>query len=288
MHVTGFTFVSNAIRLDFPIVPAIRSVLPLCEEVIVNVGPSQDATMELVRSIGDPRIRIIKGTWDRSLGRLMLAAETQRALDAARGDWGLYIQADEVLHESALPALGDGMREAADDARVEGLLVDYVHFFGNFDWQATNRSWYRREVRAVRLGIDARSHNDAQGFRIGETARRIRARRTGARMFHYGWARPVEALRAKREADHAIYHVDSGREIRAQIPERFPWQVGLQRFGGTHPAVAAEWIDARRSISSPGFDAPRWTPRMAQLGVSLAIERLTGWRPFEYRNYVEV
>jgi hypothetical protein len=57
---------------------------------------------------------------------------------------------------------------------------------------------------------------------------------------------------------------------------------------GSHPAAAAEWIEARRAFSSPGFEPPRWTPRMAQLGASLAFERLTGWRPFEFRNYVEV
>ena len=84
MRVAGFTFVSNAVRLDFPIVPAIRSILPLCAEVVVNVGPSSDDTLELIRGIDDPRIRIIHGAWDNSLGRRMLSAETQRALDATR------------------------------------------------------------------------------------------------------------------------------------------------------------------------------------------------------------
>ena len=286
MRVVGFTLVSNAIRLDFPIIPAIRSILPLCEEVIVNVGPSEDATLDLVRSLDDPRVRIIEGTWDRGLGGRVLAAETQRALDAVRGDWAVYIQADEVLHDTAVPLLDHAMRAALDDPRVEGLLVNYVHFYGNVEWIATNRTWYRREVRVVRPGAAPQSYEEAQGFRVGPGLRRIAARSTGALMFHYGWSRPLAALREKRLVDHVMYHGRSGREIRPPIPDRIPWQVGLRRFTGTHPSVATEWIAPRRS--DPGFGPREWSPEMLRLGASLLIERATGWRPFEYRNYVEV
>jgi hypothetical protein len=288
MRVSGFTIVSNAIRLDFPIVPAIRSILPLCDEVVVNVGPSDDGTLDLIRSIGDPAVRIIEGDWDRRLGGRVLAVETQRALASITADWAVYIQADEVLHQDGAARLRAAMRAVAGDPGVEGLLVDYTHFAGNFDWVATNRAWYRREVRAVRPGIGIRSHEEAQGFRVGPELRRVRARSTGARMFHYGWARPLAALREKRELDHAIYHGHDAREIRPPIPERFPWEVGLRRFEGDHPLVAVAWVEARRQSASPGFTRPRWSPRMVRLGASLLIERLTGWRPFEYRNYVEV
>ena len=286
MRIAGFTFVSNAVRLDFPIVPAIRSILPLCAEVVVNVGPSTDETLDLIRGINDPRVRIIHGEWDNSLGRRMLSAETQRALDAVQGDWGIYIQADEVLHESGLPRLEAAMRDSLDDPRVEALLVDYLHFYRNFDTVATNRTWYRREARVVRLGCGAKSYEDAQGFRVGPGARRIRARRTGAVMHHYGWARPIDALRSKRDLDQVIYH--EGRDHRPRVAELPPWQVGLRRFTGSHPAVAKEWIAQRHHMGAPGFQAPVWTARMAQLAASQLLEQVTGWRAFEYRNYVEV
>ena len=35
---SGFTIVRNAVRLDYQIVPAVRSILDLCDEVVVNVG----------------------------------------------------------------------------------------------------------------------------------------------------------------------------------------------------------------------------------------------------------
>ena len=66
----------------------------------MNVGPSADGTRDLVASLGDPRIRLLDGAWDPAQGGRMLAVETQRALDACRGCWAIYIQADEVLHQS--------------------------------------------------------------------------------------------------------------------------------------------------------------------------------------------
>jgi hypothetical protein len=44
---SGFTLVRNAIKLDFPIIPAIRSVLAVRDEVVVNVGASEDGTRDL-------------------------------------------------------------------------------------------------------------------------------------------------------------------------------------------------------------------------------------------------
>src|SRR2546423_8775466 len=194
---SGFTIVRNAVSLDYPIVPALRSILAICDEVVVNVGRSSDGTRDLVAGLGDPRVRVIDTVWDFSRGSGVLAQETERAMRACRGAWGLYIQADEVLHETGAAILRDSVAACHADPRVEGLLVDYRHFYGDFDTVATNRHWYRREVRCVRLRPDIHSYQDAQGFRVGPEMRRVRARVTGAPMVHYCWAgRPAAPSRS--------------------------------------------------------------------------------------------
>ncbi|MBM3912615.1 MAG: glycosyltransferase family 2 protein, partial [Sphingomonadales bacterium] len=45
MKVSGFTFIRNAVLLDYPILEAIRSILPLCDEIVVAVGKSEDETL---------------------------------------------------------------------------------------------------------------------------------------------------------------------------------------------------------------------------------------------------
>src|SRR5689334_19405062 len=102
MKVSGFSFIRNAVKYKYPIEEALRSILPLCDEIVVAVGRSEDNTRELVASI-DPKIRILDTVWDDSLreGGKVLAVETDKAYRALdpNSDWCVYIQGDEVLHE---------------------------------------------------------------------------------------------------------------------------------------------------------------------------------------------
>jgi hypothetical protein len=282
---SGFTIVRNAVKLDFPIVPAIRSVLEVCDEVVVNVGKSEDETRDLVTSIGDPRVRILDTEWDFTKKNVMLSIETQRAMDACRGAWGIYIQADEVLHERGARILKEKVAEWDGDARVEGLLVKYQHFYGGFDRVATSRRWYRREVRCVRLGRDIRPYQGAQGFRVGPDYRKIRARATDAEMFHYGWARPAKAIKQKLEISKTIYPWGGDRFDKEQERGHLEWMPLLKPFTGTHPAAARAWIAPRAQDPERVIGPPRFKLEHLRFYLSDAIERLTGARLFEFRNY---
>ena len=88
MKVSGFTLVRNGIKYFYPFVEAIKSILPLCDELIVNVGESEDKTLEAVEAIGTclpdrqgEKIKIIKSVWDMSLreGGKVLSIETNKA-----------------------------------------------------------------------------------------------------------------------------------------------------------------------------------------------------------------
>src|SRR5688500_5527605 len=124
-------------KLDFPVEASIRSILPICDELVVNVGRSEDETLDLVRSIADPKIRILETEWDMSRRNTVLGLETHRAMQACRHPWGVYIQADEVLHERGAEELAAAMHRYDGDERVEGLLVRYLHFYGGFETVAT-------------------------------------------------------------------------------------------------------------------------------------------------------
>lgn len=282
---SGFTLVRNAVKLDFPIVPAIRSVLAVCDEVVVNVGRSEDATRELVASIDDPRIRILDTEWDLSQRNLMLSIETQRAMDACRGAWGIYVQADEVLHETGARILKEKVAEWDGDEHVEGLLVQYLHFYGGFDRIATSRRWYRREVRCIRLGRDIRPYQGAQGFRVGPEYRKIRARPTAAAMFHYGWARPARAIKEKLAISKTIYPWQEERLTAELARPELEWIPFLRLFTGSHPRAAQEWIRARAVDPERLIGPRRFKLEHLRYYISDWIERLTGARVFEFRNY---
>jgi hypothetical protein len=283
-RVSGFTLVRNAIRLDFPIEASIRSILPLCDEVVVNVGKSDDDTLDLIKGINDPRIRIIESEWDFSGDHQVLADETQRAMDACRHPWGIYIQGDEVLHHESVPVLLDAIRRHDGNPAVEGLLMRYRHFYGTPDYLATSRAWYPHEVRVVPLGDTwgVRSFRDAQGFRVGADERKIQVKRTEAWMHHYGWARPDPALVEKFKTHPRIYG--------GMVPEglqtvRLPWQPGIRRYSGTHPETVTGWVAQRRGVLEDRVFPQEWRWKYLRDYASAMVERATGRRPFEFRNY---
>ncbi len=105
MKVSGFTIIKNGIKYFYPFIEAITSILPLCDEFVVNVGDSDDDTLQAVSALQSRKIRILESKWDMSLreGGKLLSVETNKALKLCSGDWCFYIQADEVLHEKLYP-----------------------------------------------------------------------------------------------------------------------------------------------------------------------------------------
>lgn len=288
MKVAGFTFVRNAITYDYPVVQAITSILPICDYFVVAVGKSQDATLELVRSIGDPKIHIIETVWDDSLreGGRVLAMETDKAFQAipAEYDWCFYIQGDECVHENDLPVLRANMERWLDDPQTDGLLFDYRHFYGSYDYIGMSRRWYRREIRIVRNNKNFFSYRDAQGFRKGNDEK-LRVRLAHGHIHHYGWVRHPGVQQDKQLHFKKLYLSDAAALNHVGTADRFIYD-GLEpllHFDGTHPAVMLPRIQAQNWHFQSDPTQVRWPLKDR---ISNWIEKWTGWRPGEYKNYI--
>ena len=288
MKVCGFTFVRNGIKFDYPIVEAINSILPICDCFIVAVGNSTDGTLELIQSIQSPKIKIIQTIWDDSLreGGRVLAVETDKTFQAIAKeyDWAFYLQADEVVHEQSLPAIQKAMQENLAKTEVDGLLFNYFHFYGSYEYVGEAYSWCRREIRVIRNRKDIFSYRDAQGFRKKPNDK-LRVKLIDADVYHYSWVREPKALQAKLETFHRFWHDDQWIEKRLVKAEEFDYgdteELGL--FNGTHPAVMKDRI-ARQNWSY-SHDLSRKSTSL-KYRIKRLIESLTGWRVGEYKNYI--
>ncbi len=286
MKVVGVTFIRNAIRYDYPIAESLRSLLPLCDEVIVAVGASEDATLALIQNLAPDKIRIIETVWDDSLreGGRVLAVETDKALAAVPpdADWIFYLQGDEVLHEDNYPAIRAAMQQHLPDARVDGLLFDYHHFYGSYDYLGAARRWYRHEIRVVRAGRGIYSYRDAQGFRKPEN-QKLNVKAVQAHIYHYGWVKEPAAMQGKQETFNRYWHDDAWTEANIVKADAFDYTGidALTRFPGTHPAVMADRI-ARKNWR---FDHDPTRNRIPLKDKLKALaERWFGVR-FGYKNY---
>ena len=289
MKVSGFTFIKNAVEFDYPVAEAIRSILPLCDEMIVAVGDSTDNTRQLISAIDSAKIRIIDTVWDKTLreGGAVLADETNKALRAITGnpDWCFYMQGDEVLHEQYHDTVRKGMLQWKDDLRVDGLLFKYKHFYGSFDYVASSSEWYRNEIRIIRNNPAIYSYRDAQGFRK-EDEKKLRVKALDAYIYHYGWVRPPKTMMDKKRnfgnywggdrVTEAFLQLYSGEFDYTQID-------ALEKFTGTHPQVMQERI--KQMNWAFDYDLSYNNPTLKDRFKN-TLEKWTGIRPFDYKNYI--
>lgn len=286
MKVSGFTIVRNAIKYDYPIVEAITSILPVCDEMIVAVGKSDDDTLALIKSIDSPKIKIIETVWNDSLreGGKVLADETNKAFAAISKDtdWCFYIQGDEIVHEKYLPAIKDAMQKYKDDKNVEGLLFNYTHFYGSYDYVGDTRQWYRKEIRIVRNDKAISSYKDAQGFR--KNGEKLKVKAVDASVYHYGWVKQPTAMQAKQESFNKYWHDDAWmKENVAKVDEFDYSQIdSVSKFSGTHPEVMQARINKMNWKFS--FD-PTQKKLSLKMKFLLSIEKIFGWKIGEYKNY---
>ena len=290
--VSGFTFVRNGVKFGYPFREAILSLIPAVDELIVNVGESDDDTLAVVEALAreHEKIKILKNKWDDSLreGGKVLAQQTDIALAACTGKWAIYLQADEVLHQDDYVWILDALKRGEKNPEVEGLLFDYLHFYGDYRVVNWNPSAYRHEVRAVRLGRNVHSYGDAQGFRVQDGSpggRKLKVLRANARIYHYGWVRPPEVMQAKTVAMDKLYHPDGHGTGDNYKYKRI---YGLEKFTGSHPLVMRDRIQqndwSEDILRQPLYFHWKDVRKVANRW----IEKATGRRPFEYRNYVLV
>jgi glycosyltransferase involved in cell wall biosynthesis len=288
MKISGFTFIRNGHALGYPFLASIRSLLPLCDEVIVNVPRSTDGTLESVRAIGDPKIRIIESEWDenaRTRG-LAMSYHTNLALRECTGDWCVYIQGDEVLHENSIPAMRAAMERDLNDARVQGLLVDYTHFYGSYWTEVYSFGWYYQEVRIVRRDPAIRSGGDAQGFRTVANEK-LRVHKSHGHYFHYGYALDPNQAFIKRENFLKLSNDDNtvAREIAAAPKLFYDNDQKVKPFAGTHPAVMRETVAAATWTYTSRNPLIRLRKNYFWEDIALIIKRCTGLTLGVHKNF---
>jgi hypothetical protein len=290
MKVTGFTIIRNAIKYDYPVVEAITSILPICDEFVVAVGNSEDETLNLIKSINSDKIRIIETIWDDSLrkdGRV-LAIETDKALAAISADttWAFYIQSDEVVHEKYHQTIKNAMLNYQNESEVEGLLFKYTHFYGSYRYVADSRKWYRNEIRIIRNTQNISSYRDAQGFRNIDNTK-LKVKPINAYIYHYGWVKPPNKMTDKIRGLSYFWHSD--QELDKKQPSNVAFDYSgidsLKLFEGTHPKVIQQRIDSMSWAFDFDIQQKKYSLKNKIL---MKIEKLTGWRIGEYKNYKKI
>lgn len=252
MKISAFTMVRNATKYFFPIKESILSVLPIVDEFVIALGDNDidDNTLQEIQSINSDKIKIFDRVWSEEHyvdGRIF-AEETSFALNQCKGDWCIYLQADELIHEKDHPAIQKACRDNLDRMDVDGFLFNYNHFFGDYNHYLPFHGWYKNEIRIVRNHKGIYSYKDAQSFRKNDN-QKLNVLPIDAEIYHYGWVRPPHVMQSKKKEQDSMHQgTESTTQEYKLKPNEFDYGAlgRLPVFKGSHPKVMDSF---RESIS---------------------------------------
>ncbi|MDX1459692.1 MAG: glycosyltransferase family 2 protein [Xanthomonadales bacterium] len=285
MKISGFTIIRDGVRLGYPFVESIRSVLPLCNEFFVAVGEGTDETLDVLRTIDDPRLHLVQTRWnERSTQHgFVIAQQKMLAQYHCTGDWAFYLEVDEVIHERDLEPLRAAMAQYLPRRDIEALVFDYHHFYGDCHHVNVSPAAYRRAARIIRNDIRSMALDGLYWSVIRDRTwygkrnkRRLRYPRAAALnipIYHYGNARRAAALAEKAETGRRywggklVFHERYG-----DIDPR-----AIRAFEGAHPAVMKDWIERHANQSFRFNPDHKLTRRERKHRIVMALEQWLGF-----------
>ncbi len=212
MKISGFTFIRNGILMGYPFKESIMSALPLVDEFVIVACESADETVSELEKLKylNPKIKLIYSDWKiTKKGGTILSEKTNLAIKNITGDYGLYVQCDEGIHEKDYENILRVLQENINDRNIKGFVFDYIHFFGgyfSYAKKSERRFFYDKEVRIVRNDGTVFSWGDAMGFKdingIKINLENKNALPLNVNMFHYGRAKnPADMYKKDREME---------------------------------------------------------------------------------------
>ena len=153
MKVSGFSFVRNAISNGYPLRESICSLLPLVDEYVIAVGQSDDSTLDVIKSLDSPKIKVIETVWNECMTDRGFVYGQQKMIAQynCTGDWLFYLEADEVLHEKDLPFIRSRLASYHDNPQVEALYFNFLHFYGSPSFLGV--AGYRQAPRVIKSSV---------------------------------------------------------------------------------------------------------------------------------------
>jgi len=272
MKVSAFTFIKNGQILGYPFTQSIRSILPIVDEFVINVGKSEDETLKIIKSLKEPKIRIIESHWSESMTNKGFVYGQQKMIAQynCTGDWLFYVEGDEIYHENDLDYILKQMKIFNKDENIEALALNFIHFYGNSNSYLDSPGWYRSEARIIKSSIRAYAPDGLFWLVLdsNKKGRYPRAKLINATCYHYGWVRPEEEMNLKSQKVQRYWGCKYKRIDYSNMDQKI-----IRSFIGTHPKVIQSWLPNETGIylADPNY---RLTRKQKKHRLMLKLEKL--------------
>jgi len=247
INLYGFTLLRNGVKYDYSFKESLESLKPIVNKVYLALDIGQDTTQDEISKL--PYVKVLDSVWDMDLKKgLVLSVETNKALHflrsehAGEGDWGIYLQADEVLHQDDYKILKEDI-EKAEREGCDAISFRYLHFWQTHHHLAVSKKWYPEEIRAIKLNSKIVSWGDAQGFKNYH-----KVFYSEARIYHYGHVREEDIYKTKMIDMGKMYHNQEDLQKKLDKGLKDAKKNKTLLYFGTHPEVMKERILKMKDI----------------------------------------
>ena len=241
MIVSAFTFIKNGDILGYPFIESIKSVLPIVDEFVINVGDCEDQTLEKINNISSSKIKIIQSSWNENMvdRGFIYGQQKMIAQYSCSGDWLFYIEGDEIYHEKDLMHIREQLEVNLNEEKVEAIAFKFLHFYGNKNSYLNSPGWYRSEARIIKSSI--RSYAPDGLFWLvldsNKLGRYPRAKLLDIYCYHYGWVRSEEEMNLKSHKIQKYWNKKYTKIDYSQIDQKI-----IREFKDEHPSVMKQWL----------------------------------------------
>ncbi|MGV3526443.1 MAG: glycosyltransferase [Candidatus Sericytochromatia bacterium] len=212
VRISGFSYVKNAVKFDYPFVESLRSVATLCDEIIVTVArDSEDDTWQRLQALRReiPQLKLVlTNVWQnfRPEGGEVIRRACEEALALCSGDWVLHVQADEVYRREDIARM-HSLVQQYHAQQVDGFYFKIRHYYASYTQEIGPRGreigWYQYCIRLMRRdqGVPIQ---DAWTFQLKDPSPSAVVT-TDIWIHHYGHVREQEAMRLKASYMERLY-----------------------------------------------------------------------------------
>lgn len=254
MKISAFTVLSEPEKYNYPYLEAIKSFLPLVDELVVvyNILPDfQDGSLERIKAIGDPKIKIVAGLFNyKRFGWASQGIMRTNGYYAATGDIVLMFDADGILHEKDVDKCRQALEQVHSNGSAYGFWMKHRIFKPDIGIrQCKHSGFYNKSVLGNSFNFYGKDANYAPNW---ESLPKELDRGQQIDVYLYGYERLwdtkeifVEKLKFRRIMESSQRSVPSEeqyiKDYLAEVEDR-KTREHITLSLGDHPAIIQEKI----------------------------------------------